>query len=134
MIALVLLFYPRFLSSINTIDVYSYDGQQNHSFADLSLAEGDLIRFDTYRSRGGGETDKFVYTDPSTWTLGEVLSIEKNNGRIVSIEVLVKDEELGDFNTYRYRLPVPGETDSTQSRIPIDSSCIIILSKISKFY
>ena len=121
------------LSSINTIDVYSYDGQQNHSFADLNLAEGDLIRFDTYRSRGGGETDKFVYTDPSTWTLGEVLSIEKNNGRIVSIEVLVKDEELGDFNTYRYRLPVPGETDSAQSRIPIDESCIIILSKISKF-
>ena len=61
------------LSSINTIDAYSYDGQQHHSFTDLNLAEGDLIRFDTYRSRGGGETDKFVYTDPSTWTLGEVL-------------------------------------------------------------
>lgn len=121
------------LSTINTIDAYSYDGQSGYSFSDLNLTEGDLIRFDTYRDRGGGNTDSFVYTNPSTWTLGEVLSIERNNGRIISIEVLVKDEELGDFNTYRYRLPVPNETDSYLSRLPLDKKCIIILSKITKF-
>ena len=121
------------LSTINTIDVYSYDGQPGYNFADLNLAEGDLIRFDNYKNRSEEEIDKFVYTNPTTWTLGEVLSIEKNNGRIVSIEVLVKDEELGDFNTYRYRLPVPNEVDSSLSRIPIDEKCIIVLSKISKF-
>ena len=120
------------LDSINTIDVYSYDGQQGHSFSDLNLTEGDLIRFDTYRNRGGS-SDTFVYTDPTTWTLGEILSIERNDGRVVSIEVLVKDEELGEFNTYRYRLPIPGETDSSSSRVPIDTNCIIVLSKISKF-
>ena len=119
------------LSSINTIDVYSYDGQKGYNFADLNLAEGDLIRFDTYKDRSGRPEDKFIYTDPSTWSLGEVLSIERNNGRIISLELLTKDEELGDFNTYRYKLPVPGE-DGT-SRTTMDEDSIIIIAKIPKF-
>lgn len=119
------------LDTINTIDVYSYDGQGEYGFDDLSLTEGDLIRFDTY-SAGGSEIDKFAYKDPTTWALGEVLSIERNNGRIISVELLVKDEELGNFDSKRYRLPVPIDGTSTTTE-NLDSTCIILISKISKF-
>lgn len=122
------------LDTINTIDVYSYDGQGEYSFNNLSLAEGDLIRFDTYRPYAGASTeDKFAYLNPTSWQLGEVLSIEKNNGRIVSIEVLVKNEELGEFESHRYRLPVPGIDDYNTGVKALDSSCIMVLDKMSKF-
>ncbi len=120
------------LESINTIDVYSYNGQGEYGFSSLLLTEGDLIRFDTYRRVGSGVNNSFVYTDPTTWRLGEVLSIEKNNGRIVSIEVLIKDEKLGNFDTIRYRLPVPGVDDGVAGK-KLDENCIVVLSKITKF-
>lgn len=120
------------LDSINTIDVYAYNGQGEYGFNNLILTEGDLIRFDTYRRIGEGQNNSFVYTDPSTWQLGEVLSIEKNNGRIVSIEVLIKDENLGNFDSIRYKLPVPGIDDESGGK-NLDESCIVILTKITKF-
>ena len=115
------------LDTINTIDVYSYDGQGEHSFNNLSLTEGDLIRFDTYTDTGSAELDKFTYKDPSTWELGEVLAIERNNGRIVSVELMVKDEELGNFDSKHFRLP------STSDDEKFDDTCIMLISKISKF-
>ena len=117
------------LDSINTIDVYSYDGQGNYSFESLSLAEGDIIRFSTYLK---GETDKdFIYTDPTTWTLGEVLSIEKTDGRITSIEVLVKNESLGQFEHYRYNIPIPVSNEYNNQKL--DSTYITLISKTTKF-
>lgn len=114
---------------INTIDVYSYDGQGDYGFDSLTLAEGDLIRFSTYLA--GEESGQFIYTDPSTWTLGEVLSIEKLDGRIVSIELLVQNKELGQFEHYRYKLPL--NNLSEYDRKKLDSTYITILSKITKF-
>lgn len=118
----------QILSTINTIDVYSYSGQGKYSFDKLNLTEGDLIRFDIYKQYDPSHIDEhYVYTDPSTWRLGEVLSIEKKDGRIISIGVLTKDEELGNFDTTRYRLPMPDEART------LDSDCITILTKVSKF-
>lgn len=117
------------LEAINTIDTYSYDGQGSYGFDSLRLSEGDLIRFSTYLE--GENKDEFVYLNPTTWTLGEVLSIEKNDGRIISIEVLVKNEELGQFENYRYRLPVP-ITDTFSKDYVLDENCITVLSKLSK--
>ena len=71
------------LDSINTIDVYSYDGQGSYGFDSLTLSEGDLIRFSTYLE--GESDDDFVYDNPSTWQLGEVLSIEKIDEKIENI-------------------------------------------------
>lgn len=117
------------LEAINTIDTYSYDGQGSYGFDSLRLSEGDLIRFSTYLE--GENKDEFVYLNPTSWTLGEVLSIEKNDGRIISIEVLVKNEESGQFKNYRYRLPVP-ITDTFSKDYILDENCITVLSKISK--
>ena len=117
------------LDSINTIDVYSYDGQGDYGFDSLTLTEGDLIRFSTYLE--GESSNDFIYSDPTTWTLGEVLSIEKLDGRIVSIEVLTKDEELGAFNNQRYILPIPIAND--YDRPKMDSSYITLICKITKF-
>lgn len=114
------------LDTINTIDVYSYDGQGDYGFDSLTLAEGDLIRFSTYLK--GQDTDKFIYKDPSTWILGEVLSIEKVDGRIVSVELLVQNNELGQFEHYRYNLPVVNYNDSN-----MDETYITLISKITKF-
>lgn len=117
------------LDSINTIDVYSYDGQGDYGFDSLSLTEGDLIRFSTYLK---GETkDDFIYTDPSTWTLGEVLSIEKIDGRIVSVELLVQNNELGQFEHYRYNLPIRELNDYDKPKM--DETYITLISKITKF-
>lgn len=122
--------YPLTLESVNTIDAYSYDGQDDEegrgerSFDSLRLTEGDLIRYDLYREYGSSQED-FVYTDPNTWILGEVLSIEKVNNRIISIEVLTKNEQLGEFESYRYKLPSHDDE--------LDENCIVTLSKISKF-
>ena len=67
----------------------------------MTLTEGDLIRFSTYN--GSDANSSFYYKDPSTWTLGEVLSIEKNDGKIISIEVMINEQtETGDFAHYRY--------------------------------
>lgn len=121
------------LESINTIDVYSYDGQNSLSFNDLNLTEGDLIRYYLY-SKDINNDSNFIYTNPTTWPLGEVLSISKNNGRIVSIEVLTKNEELGEFVTHRYRLPVPGIDDKGETGVnSLDENCIILISKVTKF-
>lgn len=117
------------LDSINTIDVYSYDGQGDYGFDSLTLAEGDLIRFSTYLK--GENTDDFIYTDPSTWQLGEVLSIEKVDGRIVSVELLVQNEELGQFEHYRYNLPIRELNDYDKSQM--DETYITLISKITKF-
>ena len=117
------------LDSINTIDVYSYDGQGNYGFDSLTLTEGDLIRFSTYLE--GESSEDFIYSDPTTWTLGEVLSIEKLDGRIVSIEILTKDDELGNFNNQRYILPVPVANDYDSPKM--DSSYITLICKITKF-
>ena len=117
----------QILDTINTIDVYSYDGQGEYSFNNLSLTEGDLIRFDTF-SPGDSELDKFSYKDPSTWALGEVLSIERNNGHIISVELLVKDETTAVFTPIRYRLPVP-----TTEYVDFDTDCIMLISKLGKF-
>lgn len=115
------------LSGINTIDAFSYDGQPGYSYDELTLSEGDLIRFDTYRQYAGSDpSDRFSYTDPATWNLGEVLSIDRSGGRITSIEVLIKDEELGDFDTYRYKLPLRTDTN-------LDENCIILIAKLDKF-
>lgn len=114
------------LDSINTIDVYSYDGQNTFSFSNLTLTEGDLIRYETYKPISD-ENDSFVYTDPTTWKLGEVLSIERNNGHIVSIEVLSKNELLGEFETKRFKLPVVGVDKK------LGDNCVVLISKISKF-
>lgn len=117
------------LDTINTIDVYSYDGQGQYSFDNMRLTEGDLIRFSTYtESQHVGD---FAYKDPSTWTLGEVLSIERNDGRIISLELLVKNEELGTFDTIRYRLPKVVSSD--YSKETFDDTCIVLISKITKF-
>jgi hypothetical protein len=119
------------LESINTLNVYSYDGQSSedgtgeYSFDSLSLAEADLIRYEVYNNYGGEHPENYVYTNPNTWPLGEVLSIEKNNGRIVSIEILTKNEKAGEFQTFRYRLPRVGDT--------LDDGCIVTIYKISKF-
>ena len=122
------------LDSINTIDVYSYDGQNELSFNNLTLTEGDLIRFYPYSDINQDTGSKNIYTNPTTWPLGEVLSISKNDGRIISIEVLVKNEEDGEFITHRYRLPVPGIDDHSGTGVnSIDKDCIIMISKISKF-
>lgn len=117
------------LDSINTIDVYSYDGQGSYGFDSLTLAEGDLIRFSTYLK--GENTDDFIYTDPSTWQLGEVLSIEKVDGRIVSVELLVQNEELGQFEHYRYNLPIRELNDYDKPKM--DETYITLISKITKF-
>ena len=117
------------LDTINTIDVYSYDGQGDYGFDSLILTEGDLIRFSTYLE--GENSGEFVYKDPSTWTLGEVLSIEKTDGRITSIEVLVKDDTLGQFNSYRYILPVRHANNFDDDKL--DSNYITLISKITKF-
>lgn len=117
------------LDTINTIDVYSYDGQGQYSFDSMRLTEGDLIRFSTYtESQHAGD---FAYKDPSTWTLGEVLSIERNDGRIISLELLVKNEELGTFDTIRYRLPKVVSSD--YGKETFDDTCIVLISKITKF-
>ena len=117
------------LDTINTIDVYSYDGQGQYSFDNMRLTEGDLIRFSTYtESQHVGD---FAYKDPSTWTLGEVLSIERNDGRIISLELLVKNEELGTFDTIRYRLPKVVSSD--YGKETFDDTCIVLISKITKF-
>ena len=117
------------LDTINTIDAYSYDGQGHYGFDSLTLTEGDLIRFSTYLE--GESTDDFVYNDPSTWTLGEVLSIERVDGRIVSLELLVKDETLGQFNSIRYKLPNRDLNDYDKEKM--DDLCITLISKITKF-
>jgi hypothetical protein len=117
------------LDSINTIDVYSYDGQGDYGFDSLTLAEGDLIRFSTYLE--GESTADFIYKDPSTWTLGEVLSIEKLDGRIVSIEVLVQNNELGQFENYRYNLPL--RIYNEYDKQTLDSTYIVLIAKITKF-
>ena len=117
------------LDSINTIDVYSYDGQGNYSFDNLELVEGDLIRFSTY-TEGTTEND-FVYKDPSTWTLGEVLSIEKVDGKIVSIEVLTKNEELGQFEHNRYNIPARIYNEFDKQKL--DDTYIVLISKLTKF-
>lgn len=115
------------LEGINTVNAYSYDGQPGYSYDDINLTEGDLIRFDTYRLFAGSDpNDRFSYMDPSTWNLGEVLSIDKTNGRITSIEVLMKDEELGNFDSVRYRLPLRNETT-------LDTNCITLISILDKF-
>ena len=117
------------LDTINTIDVYSYSGQDEYSFNNLTLSEGDLIRFDTYRGKyGTTEDSRFIYQNPSSWTLGEVLSMTKNNGRITSIEILTKNEEVGDFTSTRYKIPVPNANEDE-----LDDSCILLISKMSKF-
>lgn len=124
------------LDTINTIDVYSYDGQGDYSFNDLTLTEGDLIRFYRFNSDIANNNDdtKYIYTDPTTWRLGEVLSIEKNDGRIVSIEVLEKNEESGEFVTNRYKIPVPGVDDKGETGTnSLNSDCIVMICKISKF-
>ena len=118
------------LESVDTINVYSYDGQDvdghgEYSFDSLKLAEGDLIRYELYDDYGSSQETDFVYTDPNTWPLGEVLSIEKVNNRIISIEVLSKNEKLGEFGTHRYKLPTLNDQ--------LDENCIVTLSKISKF-
>ena len=118
------------LESVNTLKVYSYDGQNNngtgeYNFDDMSLAEADLIRYETYENYGGEHPEQYVYANPNTWPLGEVLSIERNNGKIISIEILTKNEELGEFQTYRYRLPRVGDE--------LNEDCIVTISKISKF-
>lgn len=117
------------LDTINTIDVYSYDGQGQYSFDNMRLTEGDLIRFSTYTE--SQHTSDFAYKDPSTWTLGEVLSIERNDGRIISLELLVKNEELGTFDTIRYRLPKVVSSD--YGKETFDDTCIVLISKITKF-
>ena len=117
------------LDSINTIDVYSYDGQGSYGFDSLTLAEGDLIRFSTYLK--GENDDDFIYTDPSTWQLGEVLSIEKVDGRIVSVELLVQNKELGQFEHYRYNLPIRELNDYDKPKM--DETYITLISKITKF-
>lgn len=117
------------LDSINTIDAYSYDGQGKYGFDSLTLAEGDLIRFSTYLK--GENDDDFVYDDPSTWTLGEVLSIEKVDGRIVSVELLVQNNELGQFEHYRYNLPIREMNDYDKPKM--DETYITLISKITKF-
>ena len=117
------------LDSINTIDVYSYDGQGSYDFDSLTLSEGDLIRFSTYLE--GESDDDFVYDDPSTWQLGEVLSIEKIDGRIVSVELLVQNNELGQFEHYRYNLPVRDINEYDKPEM--DDTYITLIAKITKF-
>lgn len=116
------------LESINSIDIYSYDGQGEYSFDNLSLIEGDIIRFSTYLE-SEGDTE-FVYTDPSTWDIGEVLSVEKTDSRITSVELLVKNEEMGDFDHYRYNIPQKNYKVGDGS---MDSDYIVTISKLSKF-
>lgn len=121
---------PLILDSINTIDVYSYDGQGEYGLESIDLTEGDLIRFSTYLKDEKNATD-FVYKDPSTWTLGEVLSIERNDGRIVSLELLIKNEKLGQFEYKRYNIPIRDYYTTTD--IVLDDSYIVLISKITKF-
>ena len=114
------------LDSINTIDVYAYDGQGSYGFDSLSLREGELIRFSTYKK---GETDlDFVYDDPSTWTLGEVLAIEKKDNQIISLELLVHNKEFGRFEPYRYK--IPSTLLNEYDRPKLDDTYITLISKI----
>lgn len=115
------------LDSINTIDVYSYDGQGKYNFDSMTLTEGDLIRFSTYN--GSDINSSFYYKDPSTWTLGEVLSIEKNDDKIISIEVMANEQtETGDLAHYRYIIPSISDDQKN-----FDSTYIVLISKITKF-
>lgn len=104
------------LDSINTVDMYSYEG---NTLSDIVLAEGDLIRFIPY------DTPSITYDDPSTWLLGEVLSIERKNNRIVSIEVFMKDPSYGFIST-RYIF-------SYTDKKPVNNTYITTIMKVSKF-
>lgn len=111
------------LESVNTIDCYAYDGQGEFSFDNLNLTEGDIIRFTTYNENVG----KYAYENPETWELGEVLSINRNNGKILSIEVLTKNTDLGEFVNNRYSIPIP------DSGLEMNENYITHISKVTKF-
>lgn len=127
---------PVVLESIMTINAYSYNGQGDYSFSKLTLTEGDLIRFLTYKAYSNG---KYLYTDPNTWKLGEIISIEKRDGVIISLELLVQDTEAGCFVENRYRLPIAGIDDNASlGKYLSDGSNgtitdIISIYKITKF-
>lgn len=119
------------LESISGVNDYSYNAQtESLSFNSLKLSDSDNIRFCTYSNdKTGGE---YEYLNTETWKLGEVLSVEKNDGRIVSIEVLVHNTD-GSFNNVRYRLPISGVDDMESLGKHLNENDIIRLYKITKF-
>lgn len=125
--------YRVVLDSIMTINAHLYNGQGEFNFNKLQLTEGDLIRFLPYNTSYDG---KYLYTDPNTWKLGEVLSIEKKDGLIVSLGLLIHDSEQGKFisDNTRYRLPISGVDDnSALGRHLQIGTDIIGIYKITKF-
>lgn len=116
------------VSDIMAIGNYTYNSQDpNYSFDGLNLNVGDNIRFCTYAS------DNYDFLDISTWKLGEILSINRRNERIVGLELLVHNDNTNDFTAQSFRLPIAGIDDADDLGNKLDSNDITGLYPITKF-
>ncbi len=113
------------LKSLYEVDYYSYNSQNiNFTFSRLNLTAGDHIRF------------KYYTSDPDNtsipWQLAEVLNVEKKNGIVRFVNLLVLNSSTGEFEYKEYRLPNSTDGNSSLGNYLSDSD-IVMLYKITKF-